>query len=252
VPDYPRPKRIVANRLLKRRCDRNIGVGEVVRQALIVNEGIPAGRVGVIYNGVDLSPYRQAPPDRATICRELNVEDDAFIIMQVARLVPIKDHQTALKALHALHHPRARLVIVGEGPEESAIRETVARLGLQDRVRMLGLRSDVSRLLQAADVFLLSSINEGIPLTVLEAMAAGLPVVSTSAGGVGEVVLDGQTGLLAPVGDAEELARHLLRLASDEAERKRMGEAGRQRAFALFDEEQMLASYERLYREMLR
>jgi glycosyltransferase involved in cell wall biosynthesis len=267
VPDYPRPKRIVANRLLMRRCDRVIGVGEVVRQALIVNEGISAGRVGVIYNGVDLSPYRaqvgrisnpaSVRPDwksgpRSTVRREMNVEDDAFVIMQVARLVPIKDHQTALKALHSVNHPRARLVIVGEGPEESAIRETVARLGLQDRVRLLGLRSDVSRLLQAADGFLLSSINEGIPLTVIEAMAAGLPVVSTSAGGVGEVVLDGQTGLLAPVGDAEGLARHLLRLASDEAERKRMGEAGRQRAFTLFDEEQMLASYERLYREMLR
>src|SRR5207237_9171719 len=73
VPDYPRPKRIVANRLLMRRCDRVIGVGEVVRQALIVNEGIPRGRVGVVYNGVDLSPYRR-PPDRAAVRREMNVE----------------------------------------------------------------------------------------------------------------------------------------------------------------------------------
>ncbi len=276
VPDYPRRKRIVANRLLMRRCDRVIGVGEVVRQALIVNEGIPKQRVGVIYNGVDLSPYRQSPPDRAAIRREMNVEEDALVIMQVARLVPIKDHQTALKALAEARRERerpefsaefspefsagnsgrsrsrlARLVLVGEGPEESAIRETIARLGLQDCVRLLGLRSDVSRLLRAADVFLLSSINEGIPLTVIEAMAAGLPVVSTAAGGVGEVVLDGKTGLLAPVGDAEGLARHLLHLSENAAERKRLGDAGRERAFALYDEEQMLASYERLYREML-
>src|SRR5207249_715106 len=108
VPDYPRRKRIVANRLLMRRCDRVIGVGEVVRQALIVNEGIPKRRVGVIYNGVDLSPYRQSPPDRAAVRREMNVEDDALVIMQVARLVPIKDHQTALKALSEASRERKR------------------------------------------------------------------------------------------------------------------------------------------------
>ena len=250
VPDYPRRKRIIANRLLLQRRDRVVGVGEVVRQALIVNEGIPARRVGVIYNGVDLSPYRK-PADRAAIRRELGLADHAFVIMQVARLVPIKDHQTALRALHTLHQPHIGLLLVGEGPEEQTIRETVEHLELGNRVQLLGLRSDVPRLLQAADVFLLSSINEGIPLTVIEAMAAGLPVVSTNAGGVGEVV-QGDTGLLAPVGDATGLADHLRHLEADASERRRMGEAGQRRAFALFDEEQMLAAYERLYREMLR
>src|SRR5437764_510330 len=133
-----------------------VGGAEVVGQALIVNEVIPNRRVGVIYNGVDLSPYRQRPPDRAAVRREMNVEDDALVIMQVARLVPIKDHQTALKALSEASRERkrpefpaensgrlrsrlARLVLVGEGPEEPEIRDTIQRLNLQDRLRLLRL-----------------------------------------------------------------------------------------------------------------
>jgi glycosyltransferase involved in cell wall biosynthesis len=150
------------------------------------------------------------------------------------------------------HVPHARLVIVGEGPEEPAIRAEAERLQLGPRVRFLGLRNDVPRLLAAADVFLLTSINEGIPLTVIEAMASGLPVVSTAVGGVGEVVLDGRTGLLAPAADAPALAGHLARLALDFGLRQQLGQAGRERAFAHFSEEQMLAAYDRLYREMLR
>src|SRR5205085_4555838 len=130
--------------------------------------------------------------------------------------------------------PGARLVLVGEGPEEPGIRALVGQLGLGEQVLFLGLRHDVARLLRAADLFLLTSISEGIPLTLIEAMAAGLPVVSTRVGGVGEVVEDGLTGLLAPSGDDGELADHLLRLAVAPAVGRRMGQHGRARARALF------------------
>jgi glycosyltransferase involved in cell wall biosynthesis len=251
VPDYPRRKRIVANRLLLQRRDRVVGVGEAVRQALIVNEGIPARRVGVVYNGVDLSPYRH-PVERTAIRRELGLMDQDFVLIQVARLVPIKDHLTVLRVVQrvAREMPRVRLVLVGEGPEEKAIREFVTQNKLEEHGCLLGLRSDVPRLLAAADVFLLTSINEGIPLTVIEAMAAGLPVVATDVGGVAEVVRQGETGLLAPAGDVEALARHVLALASREG-RERLGCAGRELAFAQFSEDKMIASYDRLYREML-
>jgi glycosyltransferase involved in cell wall biosynthesis len=249
VPDYRRPRRIVANRLLRQKRDRIVGVGENVRHALIVNEGIPATRVGVVYNGVDLTPYREQSAERDAVRREIGVGPRDFVAIQVARLVPIKDHRTALKAMGTI--PEARLVLVGEGPEEATIREMIVELGLQDRVKMLGLRDDVPRLLRASDAFLLSSINEGIPLTVIEAMAAGLPVVSTLAGGVGEVVLDGRTGLLAPVSASGLLGEHLSRLARDEVERQRLGHAGRERAFEKFSEDRMIEEYERLYREML-
>ncbi len=109
----------------------------------------------------------------------------------------------------------------------------------------------MARLLAAADVFLLTSISEGIPLTVIEAMSAGLPVVSTAVGGVGEIVVDGESGLLAPAGDDRGLAGHVLRLGDDPELRRRLGEQGRERARARFSEEQMHAGYLRLYREML-
>ncbi len=253
APDYPRRKRIVANRLLLERRDRVVGVGESLRRALVVNEGIPGHRVGVIYNGIDLAPYATPAADCASLRRQLGLANEDFVVIQVARLVPIKDHATALRCFRqvAAQVPRARFLVVGEGPEDAAVRASAEECGLQHRVLMLGLRSDVPRLLAAADVFLLSSINEGIPLTVIEAMAAGLPVVATDVGGVAEVVRDGETGLLAPAGDDAALAGHVLRLAADPATRDHMGRAGRARAFALFSEEKMLAAYDGLYREML-
>ena len=144
-----------------------------------------------------------------------------------------------------------RLVLVGEGPNARAIETEIERLQLQPHVRLLGLRHDVPKMLAAADLFLLTSISEGIPLTVIEAMAAGLPVVSTNVGGVPEIVVEGQTGLLAPSGDAAGLAAAVSRLAGDAALRKQMGEAGRQRAAEVFSADKMHAAYDRLYAEML-
>jgi glycosyltransferase involved in cell wall biosynthesis len=135
-------------------------------------------------------------------------------------------------------------VLIGEGPERTGIQNLVRQRGLEPFVRFLGLRTDVGRLLQAGDLVLLSSISEGIPLTLIEAMAAGLPVVSTNVGGVGEVVEDGRTGLLAPAGDDAALAEKILRLADSPELRRQMGQFGRKRA-------QMHGLYLRLYQEMV-
>jgi glycosyltransferase involved in cell wall biosynthesis len=116
---------------------------------------------------------------------------------------------------------------------------------------LLGLRKDVARLLAGADLFLLTSISEGIPLTLIEAMAAGLSVVSTRVGGVPEVVTDGETGLLAPVGDAVALGQAICKLAANPSQRTQMGRVGLQRAEALFSEQRMHSRYRQLYREML-
>jgi glycosyltransferase involved in cell wall biosynthesis len=252
-PDYPRRKRIVANRLLLSRRDRVVGVGGAVRQALIQNEGIPADRVGVIYNGINVAPFADGAVDRAAVRRELGVAAEDLVALQVARLDYLKDHATALRTVKRLadwQRP-VRLVLVGEGPELPAIQELIRRQNLEPVVRLLGLRRDVARLLHAADLFLLTSISEGIPLTVIEAMAAGLPVVATAVGGVPEVVKDGRTGLLAPAGDDARLAEQIVRLASDPALRAEMGEAGRARAIQQFSQTQMHDQYLRLYHEML-
>jgi glycosyltransferase involved in cell wall biosynthesis len=251
-PDYPRRKRMIANRLLLERRDRVVGVGGSVRQALILNEGISAERVSVIYNGVDLARFGETQ-GREAVRRELGVGLEDLLIFQVARLDPLKDHATAIRAIGRLRHRRAdtRLVLVGEGPELEAVREMIRQQALEGHVLLLGRRSDVARLLPAADLVLLTSVSEGIPLTLIEAMAARLPVVSTRVGGVEEIVQHGRTGLLAPAGDDAALADAILLLADDSEGRQQMGCLGRQRAEALFSEESMHASYLRLYGEML-
>jgi glycosyltransferase involved in cell wall biosynthesis len=253
-PDYPRPKRRFVNRLLLERRDRVLGVGEAVRQALIRNEGFPAQRVRVIYNGVDCEAIADGAGDRATIRREWSVGADALVIVHVARLDYLKDHATAVRALEHVvqQRPDACLVLIGEGPLLASLQDLLRQRGLTAAVRFLGLRTDVARLWTAADICLLSSISEGIPLTLIEAMAAGLPVVATRVGGVAEVVEDGRTGLLAPAGDDALLARHLLRIGADPELGRDMGRQGRQRAERLFSERQMHERYHKLYAEVLR
>jgi glycosyltransferase involved in cell wall biosynthesis len=252
-PDYPRPKRILANRVLLTGRDRVVGVGEAVRQALIHNEGLAPDRVSVIYNGIDVPAFAGASAQREAVRRELGIEEEAFVIIQVARLDYLKDHATAVRTLAGVvaQHPNALLVLVGEGPELAKIQAVIAELRLESRVRLLGLRHDIPRLLGAADVFLLTSISEGIPVTIIEAMAAGLPVVSTDVGGVAEVVEEGLTGFLAPAGDHAALAERLLRLAAYPELRRRLGTAGRERARDHFSESSMHAAFLRLYQEML-
>jgi sugar transferase (PEP-CTERM/EpsH1 system associated) len=252
-PDYPRMKRRVINRLWLRSRDRVVAVGQAVRQALIDNDGFQTKHVGVIYNGVDGSLFGGDDNDRELIRRELDIGVDDFLLIQVARLDYLKDHATAVRALARVVQglPSARLILVGEGPERQKIVADIERAGMQNHVRLLGLRTDIARLLRAADVFLLTSISEGIPVTLIEAMAAGIPVVSTNVGGIPEVVVDEQTGLLAPSGDDAALAERVLRLRADSLWRKSLAEAGRERALSMFSEPQMHSQYVRLYDEML-
>lgn len=252
-PDYPSRKRMWFNRLLSEPRDRFVAVGNSVRQALIEIEGLPAHRVEVVHNGVDLPACAADVADRAAIRAELGLAGDDFMVVQVARLDPIKDHNTAIRAIGLAAHtsPRMRLFIVGDGPEKLPIQQAIDQQGLSGQVTMLGLRNDVHRLLAAADAFLLTSVSEGIPITILEAMAASVPVVATSAGGVPELISDEATGLLAPVGNAEQLASALVRLAANRALGGALASLAKCHVEANFSEANMIANYERIYREML-
>lgn len=252
-PDYPRHKRIFANRFLLRGRDRVVGVGEAVRQALIHNEGLPPTRVQVVYNGIAAADFAHASEERVSVRRELGLTADDFVLMLVARLDPLKDLATAVRTVErvAREQPGTRLLLVGEGPERAMVESLVRTKSLEKHVRLLGLRRDVAHLLAAADLFLLTSISEGIPVTVLEAMASGVPVVATSVGGLAEIITHGQDGFLAPAGDDAALAGHVLRLAQDAALHRNLVEAGRQCVRQRFCEVRMHAEYERLYAEML-
>ncbi|MFZ5830720.1 MAG: glycosyltransferase [Planctomycetota bacterium] len=252
-PDLPNRKRMIFNRLMLRRSDRVVGVGESVRRALVRNEGLPSRRVGVIYNGVDAAAFARNGHPAALVRAECGVAPDDFVVIQVARLDHLKDHVTAIRTIERLSKrcPQARLILVGDGPEQARIEAEIAERRVSANVRLMGLRSDVARLLHAADAFLLTSISEGIPVTVIEAMAAGLPVVSTNVGGVGEIVVDGRTGFLAPSGGDAALATALERLAADGALRRELGASGRQRAQTVFSQQEMHQAYAACYEEML-
>ena len=201
-PDTCGTKRVGFNRLMLREDDRVIGVGESVRKALIVNEGFGAERVEVIRNGVDIERFSAVRDDiamRQAVRKELGLKRNEYAVLQVARLNQLKDHATAVRAVGRLRRRGVpvRLLLAGDGEEQSRIRSVVCEAECEDDVTFLGERDDVHRLLSAADTFLLSSISEGIPLTLIEAMAAGVPVVSTRVGGVAEVLIDGESGLLA-------------------------------------------------------
>jgi glycosyltransferase involved in cell wall biosynthesis len=252
-PYRPVRRRILGNRWLLRRCDRVIAVGQWVREGLISNEGLPADRTEVVCNGIDLSAYDGQSCQRGAVRKELGLRDSDFVIVQVARLVPVKNHRLAIHALRRLvgDRPQVRLLLVGAGPEQPAVQQLVCDLGLQEHVLLLGRRHDVPRLLSAADAALLTSVMEGIPLAMIEAMAAGLPCVATRVGGQAEVIADGQTGLLAEPADPESTATQLARLIDNPELRRQMGEAGRKRALDLFDARTMHRSYDRIYRSML-
>ncbi len=253
-PDTPSRKRSVVNRLLLRRQDRLFGCGGAVRQALIDNEGLPADRVEVIYNGVDLDVPSQCPEKaREKIRAEFGYKATDFVVVQIARLHELKDHQTALQTIDVARKqiPGLRLLIVGDGDLRSFIEQAIRERGLGEFVTLAGTRNDIADLLAASDAFLLTSISEGIPLTIIEAMAARCPVVSTAVGGIPEMIRAGESGFLTPVRDPRALAAALITLYQDPALQNSMGTAGERRARALFSLNGMLESYRKVYREVL-
>ena len=179
----------------------------------------------------------------------LNFNPGRPLIGTVGRLAPEKDYATLLRAVAALRRTGldAELALVGDGAMRRDLEQLASELGIGGRVRFLGYRTNIRALLAAFDVFTLSSLTEGIALTLLEAMAAGKPVVATRAGGNPEVVVEGETGLLVEPGRPEALAEALGRVLSDPALARRLGEAGRRRVETCFAVDRMVQEYVELY-----
>jgi len=262
-PDHRSVRRVLANKILLTRHDRVTAVGQFVKQALVENEGIPARRIDVIYNGIDPSKFGPAVHngDRVTainlrhqIRADLGLEADTPVVLQVARMHPVKDHVTAVAAMAYVVQevPNAVLVMVGDGVERRRISAKAREFGLKNNIRMLGMRDDVPRFMVAADVFLLSSLSEGVSVTLLEAMASSKPVVATDVGGNGEVVSHGKTGLLCKSSDPRDIGSSVTTLLRNPQLQSQMGRAGRERLLNLFTQEQMHAGYARIYDNVLR
>jgi len=231
--DFP-VSRGIAGRLKYRtaKVDLFLAVASIIR-TMLIDAGVPAEKIRVVNSSIDVARFTAARARRGELGpaarRELSLPPDAVVIGNVAHLAGHKSQADLIAAMPAVIAavPRARLVIVGDGEERGALTAQAASLGLAERIHFTGFRDDVPRLLTAFDVFAMSSRLEGFCNSVLEAFAAGVPVVATRAGGLPEMVLDGETGLLSPIGDPGELARRLVRLISDAPLAAKVAEGGR-------------------------
>jgi glycosyltransferase involved in cell wall biosynthesis len=224
---------------LMRRAARVVAVGEEIRRELVEDFGLPAGRVVTIPTGRDRRTFEAAGADgeRATARRSLGIPQGTEVIVSLLALTPEKDPVGHVDVVRDVgeRHPDAVYLVAGDGPLRGAVESAVQRNGLHDRVRLLGSTASVPTLLAAADVHLLASRSEGIPSSLIEAGMAGIPSAAYDVGGVAEVVVDGETGLLAPPGHRPLLADHVGRLLADPAGRRAMGRAARRRCTDRFD-----------------
>jgi len=249
--DHARPfpdslRWMVAEHVLSHLAYRVVGVSDDTTHNLRHYEKIPESKLATIPNGIELQPVRTDP---IRLRQELGIAPGTIVIGTAGRLTHQKGMEFLIRAagLLAPRFPELTVLIVGEGSEQNALRELVQSTGLQDRVRLLGLRMDIPDLLALFDIYALPSRWEGLPMAILEAMAAALPIVGSGVGGVPTAVREGVNGLLVPPEDPDALAGALEKLILDPQLRRRMGAAGRKRYETEFTARQMTRRYERLY-----
>jgi glycosyltransferase involved in cell wall biosynthesis len=242
----PSAKRRAANRVLAHAPREVVTVSSELKQHLVA-EGFPTRKVSVIYNGIDVGVVPSADT-RARVRRELGVADDAVVVGSIARLDPVKDLQTLICAVGQQGLQRAPMIlfVIGDGSERARLEASAREVGAESSVRFLGHREDARDLLAACDLYANSSISEGISLTILEAMAAGLPVVATRVGGTPEIV-DDTCGRLVPSRDPGALAGTLAVLAADAPLRQTLGREARARVEQRFTLDRMVREYRDAY-----
>lgn len=207
----------------------------------------------LIPNGIPVERYNNPTVSRTNWRLAEGFDDEAVLFVSIGRLDPQKNHTLLLKAFAegpAATDPHSHLLIVGEGLLRPILEQQAITLGLSHRVRFLGFRTDIPEVLAAADVFVLSSDYEGNPLVIMEAMAAGKPVIATAVGGVPELVEHDRTGILVQSGDVQALAAAMKRFLKNAPERIAMGMQGALKAKELFDVRTMVAAYEKLYESL--
>lgn len=237
-------------RVLGRWTDVLVALTESERREHLAEKVGRAEQWCVIPSGVEIERYRKPTALRRS---DLGVPDRSFVVGCVARLVPVKGIEDAITATAQLvdRTPPVHLVLVGDGPQRAACQKLAGQLGLQERVHFLGLRRDVPDLLPLFDLLVLPSRNEGMGRVLVEAQAAGVPVVATRVGGVPDLVSEGETGRLVPPGDPAALAAAIRSLAGDRATVARMRNAARARVAESLSAEAMVASLEAVYRSRL-
>lgn len=238
----------LAGRFTRRYYCVSADIAREVREYRIV----PPGKVVIVPNGIDVERFARG--ESGDLRRELGISPDAPVIGTVGRLSEVKRQDVLIRAFARIapRRPAARLLLVGDGPQRAGLADLATRIGVHDNVIFAGYQERPEEFLQVMDLFALTSRSEGMPLAILEAWAAGLPVVASRVGGVPELVADGRTGLLFPAADDEALATHLDRLLTQPAIGRAMGVAGQALARERFDVSVMCETYHRHYRALSR
>ena len=247
-------RRICFRRLAFELADRVVSVSYQLRDLHARRTGFAAHKIAVIHNGVDSRRFYPDPEARVRVRQELGVSPDEFCIGSVGNLHPVKDHMTLLQAIEKVGgaFTNWRLLVIGEGPELPRLEAFAsAHPDWRGRVSFLGSSSRVAEMLNAMDVYVLPSISEGISNSLLEAMATGLPVVATATGGNPEVVVDGDSGLLFPVGDSGGLADKLLELRAGKDLCVQLGQRALRRVKEDFSIDSMVRNYAQMYESLV-
>jgi len=244
---------VAIERFLARYTTCLVTVSERVRQELLgFRIGTP-DRLVVVPLGLDLDRFHSGEECRGQLRAELGVDAATPLIGIVARLVPIKRHEWFLEAARAVLHRHAtcQFLLVGDGERRQELEEVAKRLGLANNVRFLGWRHDLDRIYSDLDLVVLTSANEGSPVSLIEAMAAGRAVISTRVGGVADIVEDNVAGLLVPPGEPALLAEAIHTMLTDSPRRVAMGKAGRARVYPAFSAQRLLHDIDQLYTQLL-
>jgi glycosyltransferase involved in cell wall biosynthesis len=239
---------------LARLTDGIIAVSEQVKRDLVTYGVAAADHIRVIPLGLELDPFLQNGALRGGFRRELQLDGGARLVGIVGRIFPIKNHHLFLEAaaLAARADPTARFVVVGDGVLRGELERLAVQAGIAGRVIFTGWRRDLPGIYADLDVLAVTSNNEGTPVSAIEAMAAGCPVVATRVGGLPDLIRDGETGYLVPPGDAQAVAEAWLRLLRQPWLARGMGETARQAAQERFSAPRLIGDMERLYLELLR
>ncbi len=250
LSDYQRDRPVTA-RIERWLHPRMTGILANSRAVLaqLREEGAPERRLGLIHNGIDGRPFRAQAP-RPALRARLGLPDAALVLVKVANLISYKGHADFLRALADIEEDLPAdwvALLVGTGREETSLRRLACALDLEAHILFLGRRDDVASILGAADIGILCSHEEGFSNSVLEKMAAGLPLVVTDVGGNPEAVVDGETGIVVGARDREALGAAIRTLAADGRKRRSMGEAGRRRVETRFSLDVCVARYTALY-----
>jgi len=228
--------------------DKMVACSNAVREFSLDTENLTSDKIVTIYNGIDLKQFYPHQKN-IRILEELGLDEKDKIVGMVANFSSVKDHKTLFKAIAEVKKtfPQVKCLLIGDGPLREELKVKSEELKVKSNIIFLGRRDDIPELLSIMDVFILTSLSEGFPNVVLEAMACGLPVVATNTGGIPEAVIDEKSGVLVKPRDYQAIADTVVRLLENCGITKDMGKRGREIAENKFKFERMLAEYENLY-----